>query len=473
MGTRSVVRGPARLLLGSTVLAFALSCSGGEPTQPATVATIVVGPGGATLTSVGATQQFSASATDASGRPVTGVSFAWSSLNTLVASVDGGGLALAEAPGVVTIRAMAQGVMGDATLTVDPAVDHLAYLSEPATTVAGEALDPAIQVEVRDAGGTRVADAGMAITLALGTNPGSGTLAGTKTVNAVNGVASFSGLSIEKTGQGYSLVASSVGIPSVISPGFDVLPGAAVAIGYLPPPATETAGEPLDVGVAIQDQFGNTVTSATGDVTIVLDAGLGPLVGTTTTPIVDGVAVFDAVSIEVAGEGYVLAAGASAFTSIESDAFEVVAAAPHHLGRPTSVFPGGDAKLHIQDFQVGVRDAFGNLVDNSTAEVTLTFEGGDYPGATADGDFSVNAFDGIAEFVDVSIDKPGRYDFTASSPRNGRHDPHGGLAAPTRPDFRHDVRRSRPLVRDEHRRCVLLGFERRGPGRRTHGRTAR
>jgi alpha-tubulin suppressor-like RCC1 family protein len=46
----------------------------------------------------------------------------------------------------------------------------------------------------------------------------------------------------------------------------------------------------------------------------------------------------------------------------------------------------------------------------------LTFEGGDYPGATADGDFSVNAFDGIAEFVDVSIDKPGRYDFTASSP---------------------------------------------------------
>jgi hypothetical protein len=411
------VRRSARVSLGSMVVLLTGSCGGGEPTQPATVAAILVSPPGPTLTSVGASQQLSASASDASGNPVTGVIFTWSSQNSLVATVDGGGLVMAESAGVATINATAQGVIGNTTVTVDPAIDHLAYLSPPTSVVAGDAMDPAVQVEVRDVGGTRVADAGTAITLALGANPGSGTLSGTKTVNAVNGVASFSGLWIEKAGIGYTMVASATGISSVISTGFDVLADAAVSIGYLPPPVSPTAGEPLGAGVAIKDAYGNTVTSAGGDVTIVLDDGPGPLVGTTTETLVDGVAVFDAVSIEVAGEGYVLRAGSSGFASIESAAFEVVAAAPHHLGWGNSAFlPTGDANLPVTEFEVGVRDIFGNLVDHSTAPVTLTFEGGDHPGAAADGDLTVNAFDGIANFTDVSVDRPGRYDFNASSP---------------------------------------------------------
>ncbi|MFD1808004.1 hypothetical protein ACFSHQ_07035 [Gemmobacter lanyuensis] len=46
------------------------------------------------------------------------------------------------------------------------------------------------------------------MTLAIGTNAGSGTLSGTKTVNAVNGVATFSGLSIDKAATGYTLTAT-------------------------------------------------------------------------------------------------------------------------------------------------------------------------------------------------------------------------------------------------------------------------
>jgi hypothetical protein len=44
-----------------------------------------------------------------------------------------------------------------------------------------------------------------AVTLAIGANPSNGTLSGTTTVNAVNGVATFSGLNISKTGTGYLL----------------------------------------------------------------------------------------------------------------------------------------------------------------------------------------------------------------------------------------------------------------------------
>ena len=41
--------------------------------------------------------------------------------------------------------------------------------------------------------------------MAIGTNPGGGTLSGTTTVAAVAGVATFSNLSINKAGTGYTL----------------------------------------------------------------------------------------------------------------------------------------------------------------------------------------------------------------------------------------------------------------------------
>ena len=61
-----------------------------------------------------------------------------------------------------------------------------------------------------------------AVTVAIGTNPSGGTLSGTKTVNAVAGVATFSGLSIDNIGTGYTLVASASGLTSGTSTAFDI-----------------------------------------------------------------------------------------------------------------------------------------------------------------------------------------------------------------------------------------------------------
>jgi alpha-tubulin suppressor-like RCC1 family protein len=309
-------------------------------------------------------------------------------------------------------------VAGQATATVDPDIDHLAYLVEPSAAIAGEALDPAVQVEVRDAGGSRVADAGVPVTLSLGANPGGGALSGTKTVNAINGVASYTGLSIERSGVDYTLVASSTGIIAATSAGFDIAAAAPAMIGYLPVPGTSTAGEPLGFGVAVQDQFGNTVTTETDPVTIVLESAPagGVLVGTTTESAVDGVAVFDGVTIEVAGAGYAVEAAASGFSSITSGPFDVTHAAADHLGLGQFTFiPGGDARLNMDFVEVAIRDVFGNVVDNSTAEVTLALTGAEYPGGTVSGNLIVNALNGVADFDDVSIDKPGEYYFLASS----------------------------------------------------------
>ena len=67
-------------------------------------------------------------------------------------------------------------------------------------------------VQVLDAGGN-IVDSDASITLAITTGTpasgGPGTLIGTKTVSAVNGVATFSGLSIDTAGVGYRLTATS------------------------------------------------------------------------------------------------------------------------------------------------------------------------------------------------------------------------------------------------------------------------
>ena len=66
-------------------------------------------------------------------------------------------------------------------------------------------------------------------TVAIGTNPGSGTLSGTATVATVNGVASFADLSINRSGTGYTLAASATGLTGATSTGFTVAAGAAAS----------------------------------------------------------------------------------------------------------------------------------------------------------------------------------------------------------------------------------------------------
>ena len=60
------------------------------------------------------------------------------------------------------------------------------------------------------------------ITVAIGTNPASGTLSGTTTVAAVNGVATFANLNINNPGTGYTLTASATNLTGASSSGFNL-----------------------------------------------------------------------------------------------------------------------------------------------------------------------------------------------------------------------------------------------------------
>jgi Bacterial Ig-like domain len=94
-----------------------LEALGGVP-QGRAVASIAIAPSGATLTAIGALQQFTATAEDSSSLPVAGVHFTWSSLDTTVLTVDSSGVARAVANGTTGVIAQSGGVTGTASVTV-------------------------------------------------------------------------------------------------------------------------------------------------------------------------------------------------------------------------------------------------------------------------------------------------------------------------------------------------------------------
>src|SRR2546426_985161 len=96
-------------------------------------------------------------------------------------------------------------------VTAPPAPTQLAFLQQPENLLAGHQFSQAVKVRADDAHGNKVASFTGNVTVALANNPGGATLSGTTTVAAVDGIATFSDLSLDKTGAGYTLTASASG----------------------------------------------------------------------------------------------------------------------------------------------------------------------------------------------------------------------------------------------------------------------
>jgi hypothetical protein len=123
-----------------------------------------------------------------------------------------------------------------------------------------------VQVKVVDQLGATVTNSKAAITIAITStaNPGGATLAGTKTVHAVGGVASFSSLSINQPGIGYRLTATASGMGSVTSDHFDIW----TSIQQCSPPASCSATE------SSTTTSGTVTTSSVDNTTPFLGTGI-------------------------------------------------------------------------------------------------------------------------------------------------------------------------------------------------------
>src|SRR5262249_46169049 len=137
-------------------------------------------------------------------------------------------------PGSGVIHAVKAGLTStdSGTLTViTGSPSKLAFGTQPSNTVAGSSITPAITVNILDAGGNQTTSTA-SVTIGISSNPGGGTLSGTRTVAAVVGVATFSDLSINRVGTGYTLSASSTGLTGVVSSAFNILVGSPSKLAF-------------------------------------------------------------------------------------------------------------------------------------------------------------------------------------------------------------------------------------------------
>jgi alpha-tubulin suppressor-like RCC1 family protein len=295
----------------------------------------------------------------------------------------------------------------------------VAFTSQPTTTVAGAVTLP-LAVAVQDASGHTVPTATDFVTVAITSATGTtgAHLRGTKTVSASKGVATFSTLSIDSVGTGYTLTATASGLTEGTSTPFAIVAASAAKLGFTVQPTNATAGVALSpaVLVAVQDSLGNTVPTATNTVTVAITSATGTtgahLRGTRTVSATTGVATFSALSIDSVGTGYTITATASGFPDRIGSPFDILVAPASKLGftqQSSVAFVGASTR-----FRVAIQDSLGNTATGVNGTVTLAI--GSNPGSgTLSGTASVPTSSGVATFSTLNIDQAGTgYTLTAS-----------------------------------------------------------
>lgn len=113
-------------------------------------------------------------------------------------------------------------------------------------------------------------------------------------MSVVNGLATFSNLTLSKTGTGYVLQATAVAPASLgtaTTAAFNVAAAASQLVITTEPPSTIAENAAFLVNVSVEDASGDVITGYTGQVTIAIQGD--PAGGSVTVNVVNGVASFD------------------------------------------------------------------------------------------------------------------------------------------------------------------------------------
>lgn len=129
----------------------------GDSTSSPVPSRLVVSPSPTHMVALGETLQYSARLEDKNGKEITGVMFTWSTSNPQIASISASGLVTGLKAGSVLIRAVAEGIIGNATLTIDPVPDQLMKIAgDQQVGALRQVLPEQPTVEVQDANGNPV-----------------------------------------------------------------------------------------------------------------------------------------------------------------------------------------------------------------------------------------------------------------------------------------------------------------------------
>jgi hypothetical protein len=283
-------------------------------------------------------------------------------------------------------------------LTANPAAATQLVVQGPSGTVAtGSAFATTVLAE--DSFGNVDYTFDGNVTIAFGNNSGGGTLGGTLTLAAYRGAVSFSDLVISAAGRGYTLQASGTGLSAGTSSGFDAADRLVVTT---PPPADVTAGSSFGLVVSAEDAQGHVDTTFNGKVTLTSSVGPAPG-GTLTVTAANGVATFSGLTLTKAGSADLAVQSDGPAAATDTGAFTVTGAAATSL---TVQGPGDVLTGSAFTLKVVARDPYGNMDPNFKGSVGVALDNNP-GGSTLGGTLSVTASGGLAQFTDLTLDKPG------------------------------------------------------------------
>jgi adhesin/invasin len=369
----------------------------GNPVSGATV-TFTVVPGPATVTFSGGTSTVTAT-TDSDGRAISPLVTAGS------------------VTGPVTVMASTSGATTPANFSLTilaGTADRLAFTQEPPLTTPAGALFT-VTVQVKDSGGNLAP--GIPVTLRLI----SGTLVGNpaSVTTGPDGLATFSGLSVQKSGQ-YYLRADASGTASAISITFIVTAGSAAHIqptGGTPQSTTILTQFAVALQATVTDTFDNPVSGVTVNFAAPASGASATLVPLSMTTDANGHASTTATANSTAGGSYNVTATVPSMPGSAAFALTNVTGAVGHITfvapQPSNTEAGAIINQSTGGVVVLLTDAGGNPVPG--ASVTLGLQPST---ATLNGNPSspiiTNAM-GEVTFANLSITTAGTFHLVATS----------------------------------------------------------
>lgn len=314
-----------------------------------------------------------------------------------------------------------------AAFTVDAnSASKLAFTGEPTGAPAGDAFTGQPSVTVEDTFGNATTSTAT-VTLAIKSGTGSSgavltcdqTSQGVTQVAAQNGVASFTGCTINTVGSDYRLTATATSLTGADSNAFSITSGGTPGLSFYTPPGSGYGGAPLSgqPAVTLDDAAGNPlhgsitlslVTSTGGATSAQLTCDANPMGAT------NGLASFTGCSVDQAGN-YKMVATSGAL-NVASGSFSVSTGAPAKVAFSTEPSDGtGGHALSPHQPVIDVTDAGGNPADST---VTLSLTSGEGPAGaalTCTGGLSKSTTSGTASFTGCAVDKIGSgYSLTAT-----------------------------------------------------------
>ncbi|NPC70412.1 hypothetical protein HPP05_11700 [Corallococcus exiguus] len=294
------------------------------------------------------------------------------------------------------------------------AASKLVFTQQPATTVSTRASLGTVKVAVQDAFGNPVSVTGLAVKLSL--PAGAFTLAGTVSASPVDGVATFTGVSIAGHGTTH-LVASAQGLQDVSSADVQVVDDVAPAKPVLTQTgATETGLTVQWTGVGDDGAQGQATSQELRYSTsaITTDAAFNAATPVTVTaPVPAGTVQSATLSGLTPGQTYHVALKVTDAhgNSARSDSLAVSTADPSVTQLAFTTQPSnGTAGAALANVAVSLQDARGDVVSTATTAVTLTLTA--QPGFQA---VTVAAVNGVATFSGLHVDTAGTFTFTATA----------------------------------------------------------